>query len=158
MATFKVKRTDHEELVFDGELLAKSCSPGVESEEGQRGYDLELYKTAENRFVVSIVYVTTCHTEQTVSQAELLDTPDDVEKILLVYEPCEYVDRKMLRALPEELRHRLRKKLYKTYDDQVSTILDALTCYCRDWQRPKEAALESVATTKRGILGYFGIK
>ena len=156
MATFKLKRTDHEELVFDGELLGEACSPRVETEDGQRGYDLALYAKSKNAFVASIVYVTTCRSEQTVAQAEVVDSPDDVEKMLLVYEPCEFVDRSMLNALPDEPRRRLRKKLYDTYDEQVSTILELLNSHCR--QSPDRTDAESEATTKRGILDFLGIK
>lgn len=159
METIKIGRTDNEALVFDGELLAKASSPQYETEDGHRGYEVTLYARSEGGFVVSIQYLTTCPDERSVTQAEIVDEPDDVEKVLLVFEPCEYVDRKILRALPEEPRQKLRRALYRYYDDQVSQALSALAEHVGNW-RLDSAKHEQprVPEPKRGILSFLRIK
>lgn len=159
METIEICRTDNEALVFDGEMLAKASSPQCETEDGHRGYEVAIYSRSEGGFVVSIQYLTTCPDEHSVTQAEIVEEPDDVEKVLLVFEPCEYVDRKMLRALSDEQRQKLRRALYRSYDDQVSQVLGAATAHFGNW-RLDSAKQEQprVSEPKRGILSFLRIK
>lgn len=158
MQKHEVQRTDSEALVFEGDLLRTARSANYETEEGTRSYELSLYALADGRYVISIAYLTTCAQERSIIQAEILNAPQDVEDMLLVFEPCEHVDRKALRALPEEQRHRMRKTLYNKFDGQVSEILDVLKTHCGDWQGGMKLAGQSAPPPKRGILAFLRMK
>jgi hypothetical protein len=158
MQKYEVQRTDYEPLVFEGDLLGTARSANYETEQGTRSYELSLYALADGGYVISIAYLTTCAQERSIIQAEILDAPQDVEEMLLVFEPCDPVDRKALGALPEEQRRRLRRKLCSTYDEQVSEILDVLKNHYGDWQGETKPAEQSASPPMRGILAFLRMK
>lgn len=165
METFQINRLHHDPLEFEGVLLATATSPQLEAERGTRGFELVLYRHASGGFVVSIEFLTTCPQERRVLQAEVVDEPHDVENVLSAFEPCEHVNQQALRALPDEQRQRLQKRLCRLYDEQVTNILDALSTYQCDGPEAappadtgKSAPKQGKSAPKQGILSFLRLK
>jgi len=159
METFRISRSPQDPLEFEGILLAKATSPQHPGADGQRGYELSLYRQAKNGFVLTISFWTNCPNERSVVQAEVVDEPKDVENVLLVFEPCEHLNQKAVRALPDEQRQRLQKCLCRLYDEQVTQILDVLSQHLSESQElSEENADASLPGQKRGLLNFLGLK
>lgn len=126
MESFHITGPNQSELVFDGELLACINTPKTGGPDGERGYELALYRKAGGGYVVSVEYLTTYESEQPVTHAEVVDEPKDVENFFFVFEPCEYLDEQLLRLLPDEQKRTLQKSLCRLYDQHVDEILKVL--------------------------------
>jgi hypothetical protein len=161
MDKFQIKRTSEPDLTFEGELLAKGNSPNHQTAEGERGYELCLYARAGGGFVASFEYLTTVAGERHFTAAEVVDDPKDVENFFLVVEPCEYVDRQILEALPNERRLEFRKAMCALYDRHVDVILNALQEFLTTPQADvtqNSPKTEKKPAAKKGVLGFLGLK
>lgn len=153
MPTFQLHPTNHHSLEFEGELLLGTSSPKHQTENGWRRYELALYKPSGAGFVVSMDFQTTCPNERCITQAEVVDEPKDVENVLLLFNACEYVDK---RSLNEDQRKKLRRELYRIYDEQVTQILDGLTEHGDEWQTKNVPAEDKgEPAPNRGLLGFL---
>lgn len=121
MENFTVTRTGRAPLVFVGELIAE-----VEGDGDKRWHDLRLYRTQGGAYVAHVEYRTRWEGEIETSAAEACDSPEDVERFFLDYDPTAHVLGYPPTGPQMQVKQdRLLRELRLRYDDQVSRILDA---------------------------------
>lgn len=160
MVQYTVNRTGQDDLEFEGELLNQATSELYVSDVGTRQYDLKLYQQTNWEFVVTIDYITTCPNEEGVSLAELVDDPKDIENVLFAFEPCEFVDRKAMRAMSQELRSKFQKELFRYYDGAVAQMLETLMRMepFIEQSNAEAAPVDSEEKGRRRFLGFLDRK
>lgn len=125
MEIYRLRPTNRDDFEFEGELLCRSTSERHQQAGVERAIELSLYRDIRGQFVVVIEYNSTSESEHRACQLEVVDNAQDVEDVFMAFEPTEFVASKDLAALSRESRHQFQKELYQTYDQVVTTLLDA---------------------------------
>ena len=159
----RIQRTRGPEVTFEGELVARSPGDRNDDATGGRWHDITVYRTSTDKWVVCIHYDTRVPSEEPIVDAEVVDDPHEIELVLQIYQPNEYVDRTGLRTLSEEARNKLKRQLFATYDRQVEDVLTVLRA-ANVLQESRPSTDEAEEGTSReagawqGLLSRFGLK
>lgn len=156
-----IQRTRGPEMTFEGELVARSLGNRNNDSTGGRWNDITVYRTNMNKWVVCIHYETRFPSEEPIVDAEVVDLPHEIELVLQIYQPNEYVDRTELRTMNEEARNKLVRQLFATYDRQVEDVLTVLrAANVLQESRPATDEPESASSREtgawQGLLSRFG--
>lgn len=128
METIRLLPTRGPGISFEGDLVFHVAGNRDDDLTTHRCHDISLFrKPTDDQWVVRIEYHTSAPKEKTVTDVEVVDTLEDVELVLQMYQPNAYVDRAGLRGLYEEARRRINRHLFANYDRQVHHLLKTLT-------------------------------
>ena len=159
MKSFNIKRTDHSDLEFEGELLGRVNTPHHATPDGSRGYELAIYAKSGGGYVASVEYLSTVPPEVPVASADFVERAKDVENFFLVVEPCEFLSQDLLRQMPDDQRQRLQKALCQIYDGHLDIILKTVQEYAsRHPEHDIDEASEKESRPKSRLLGLFGLE
>jgi hypothetical protein len=155
MDDIRIVTSSGNELSFRGGLVAFAVSDRLESPEGERWFDLKVYKLEVRRFVPVIEFHSTCEREENVTIAEIVDKGKDVENFYFVFEPTALFDQLAIRAMPAEASKQLTRSVFKLYDSLVNRVLLSVKEHTHD-----ESASASQIEPDRGkrIFGFLGPK
>ena len=121
MPTQTLNRTNGPALTFDGDLLTET--PGQVDDKGRR-YVVAIYRS-EQGYVVEIRFWQSANVAPVIL-AEFVEQPEDVEKVLFVFEPLEHLPAEWIGDLNAEARRVLTSHLFKLYDKEVACALKEL--------------------------------
>lgn len=113
--------SDAEAVEFTGELLVDLAGNDQDGRQGGRWHDISIYRTDAGSLAVCVTYRTAAPTETEHCYVELAEDVAEVDALLSLYDPKEYV------ALePGTDRNRVVDAVVRCYDFQVLEVLDRL--------------------------------
>ncbi len=121
MTLYKLNRTNGPELSFDGELLTETR--GAPDPLGRR-YVVAVYRSRDG-YVVEIRFWQAADAAPAIV-AEFVEQPEDVDKVLYVFEPLEQLAPLSTKDLSKDERQALTNQLFKLYDKEVASALKEL--------------------------------
>jgi len=128
METIQLRPTRGPERRFEGELLVHSVGDPDDKSTLGRCHDISIYRQSDAaQWAVCIEYKTQATSESPVTDVEVVDAAKDIELVLQMYQPNEYINPASMRNLYEEARKRIVKQLFLHYDRQVRDVLQQLS-------------------------------
>lgn len=158
MEEFTIKRDFGPDIVFQGELLVRSEQPCRQPSAFGRWHDVAVYRRSDGMWIVRIDFKTLCLHERPRTEVEVVDRPDDVEMVLSVHEPGEYLDHRRIRPRRENDKRRFRKTLVTDYDSVVNDVMTAMAPYIEEYHaRPPSVPDQVSHGGWRDLLQMVGI-
>lgn len=132
MKTLRMKRTGHEDLIFDGELIAEGASC---TDQSPRWHQIRVFSASE-KFVLTINYHGAAN-ETHIDYAEVLDGLFAVDATLKHnFDPCSQLvasNSEDLRAVANDLRGRFdaaSQMILKTLKPEINSEIQAALVSC----------------------------
>lgn len=91
MQSIKLNRSGNSPLVFEGELIGESSSEIVHGQKQNRWHDIQVYRTADSRFVVHVGFCSQWIGEIAENNIEVVTEPAKVATVLRAYDPCQFM-------------------------------------------------------------------
>ena len=155
-----IKTSSGRDIVFEGELVAQakgSCDQPVTQD---RWYDISVNRRTDDMWVVCIEFHTSSPHEKPHVELEVVDRPDEVETVLMLYEPLKHLNRRRIRPRYETDRHKFYKALRSAYNalmDQILADMQPLVDEYRE-RAPEEVAEPESGGRWRGFLSMLGLR
>lgn len=153
MDDVRIVPTNNKELLFRGELVAQASNDRLTTPEGERWFDLHVYKREDSGLVPVIEYHSTHADEDNIVIAEIVDGAHDVENFYFVFEPCQVFKERALDAMPLEDRQRLTKSILKLYDSLVNRVLLSVKEHTGD--EPSRSEDDEDRQSKKGLFRFL---
>ena len=126
METFTLQRTALPELTFNGRLLVRSDGNDTDEKTQGRVHDIAVYETDDGAFIVSIQYRSPFASELSDSFVDAVDSPDEVEAALSLYDAKHLVDSELFGDQDTLKQPAVVAALVSRFDRQVVNVLEAL--------------------------------
>jgi hypothetical protein len=142
------------DVEFQGRRVTQAASLYDEPSAYGRWFEVAVYHRSDDMWVVHIVFHTSCLYETPHANVEVVDRANDVEAVLMIYEPTEYLNRDWIQPRNEVDRHRFMETLRRRFDELTGRVSAELRPYEDPMQRDVEA--EEIGLW-RGLLSLFKI-
>ena len=156
-----IKQAPGRDIEFDGELVARAKGKADQPATDGRWYEIAVYRRVDAMWVVCIRFHTSSPQATSYVDVEVLDGPDEVEAVLLLYEPLGHGN-----ARPNQFRYDMDKQgflkslrsAYCSLADQILAEMQPLLDEYRD--RPVDASVNEPQSSRcwRGFLSMLGVR
>ena len=126
METFTIERTALPELTFSGQLLAESIGEDTNGQSQGRIHELRVYETDDHQYIVSCHFRSPFESELSDSFVEVVDTVDEVEATLSLYDATERIDVAAFANGDASRKQSVCTVLRERFDRQVLQVLTEL--------------------------------
>ncbi len=126
METFTIQRTALPELTFTGRLLAQSVGTDLNGHTLGRVHDVLVYETNDKQFIVCCHFRSPFESELSDTFVEVVDTIDEVEATLSLYDATERLDGSLFTGNAAQQKQAVSTALRERFDRQVTCVLEAL--------------------------------
>ncbi len=126
METFTIERTALPELTFSGQLLAESIGEDTNGQSQGRVHELRVYETDDHQYIVSCRFRSPFESELSDSFVEVVDTIDEVEATLSLYDATERIDAAAFANGDAGRKQGVCTVLRERFDRLVLQVLDVL--------------------------------
>ncbi len=126
METFTIQRTALPELSFTGRLLAQSVGTDLNGHTLGRVHGVFVYETNDKQFIVCCLFRSPFESELSDTFVEVVDTIDEVEATLSLYDATERLDGSLFTGNAAQHKQAVSTALRERFDRQVLCVLEAL--------------------------------
>ena len=126
MREFTLNRTGLEDLKFQGILIAEFSNRTEESGEPDRGHEIGIYRTDDDYWVVRISYRTTHPGEANHDDVEVINSAEEIEPLLSLYNPPEHIAIPPRNIPPAINQAEILRGIINRYDLLVSRLLTSM--------------------------------
>ena len=126
METYTLQRTALPKLTFSGRLLAESLGEDANGHSQGRIHDVRVYETNDNQFIVSCDFRSPFESELSDSFVEVVDTPEEVEATLSLYDATERVDCSLFAGGDANRKQAVCTALRERFDREVLYVLEVV--------------------------------
>ncbi|MEQ9408640.1 MAG: hypothetical protein RIK87_12970 [Fuerstiella sp.] len=131
MQTFALNRTGLPDLTFTGELLATVTGDDPDGMTEGRYHSISTYRTDDGQYVVCIECHSPFDSEMSDSIAEAVDTVEEIEATLSLYDPAERLNSELFAQNDRTSQQAVASCLTKRFDRLVLQMLNAMESVAR---------------------------
>jgi hypothetical protein len=123
MEEIRIQQNSKPDIVFQGQLVANADGERNRPTAFGRWHEVSVYLRSDGLWVVCIAFNTLCVHETPSIDVDVVDRADDVETVLMIYEPTERLNRRWIRPRYEVDKRKLIRTLQSNFDELINQII-----------------------------------
>jgi hypothetical protein len=153
-----IRRNHGPDVAFEGERIIRVEGPRDRPFTYGRWHESAVYARADGMWVVQIDFGTLCTHELPHTDLEIVDRPDEVETVLMLYSPTEHLNMRWIRPRYENDKRRFLKALRANYDALVDQVVGEMQPHIEAFQAQASADQPPRLTRWQSLLDLIGLR